>query len=256
MNASLVVVGSGIKFLSHLTTEARAYIEQSDKVLYLVNEPILKLWIQQANKNTESLDDIYLAYKSRHESYEEITNYILKALRQNIHVCVVLYGHPSVFSRPALDAVIQAKKEGYYASILPGISSEDCMFADLQIDPASHGCLSLEATDLLVHQRYIDPSCHVILWQVSVIGLLGHENNYDNNKGLELLYEYLCRFYSLDHELVSYSAAQYPGFDPIIKRFRLRDLREVVFPRVSTLYVPPSKPLISDKSVLSSLMMI
>ena len=46
---SLVVVGSGIKFMSHLTIEAKSYIEQSDKVLYLVNDPLMKKWIQDSN---------------------------------------------------------------------------------------------------------------------------------------------------------------------------------------------------------------
>jgi len=162
MSASLIVVGSGIKFISHLTTEAKAYIEQSDKVLYLVNEPAMKCWIQSVNANAESLDPIYTSYQSREQSYWAITEYILEKLRQNQHVCVVLYGHPSIFANPALAAVIKAKQEGYVAKILPGISSEDCLFADLLIDPASHGCLSLEATDLLIHQRNIDVTCHVI----------------------------------------------------------------------------------------------
>lgn len=38
--ASLILVGSGIKFISHLTTEAKAYIQHSSKVLYLVNRLI------------------------------------------------------------------------------------------------------------------------------------------------------------------------------------------------------------------------
>ncbi len=53
-SSSLVVVGSGIKFLSHLTTEAKTYIENSSKVLYLVNEPAIALWINEKNNNSES----------------------------------------------------------------------------------------------------------------------------------------------------------------------------------------------------------
>ncbi len=59
MSGSLIIVGSGIKFLSHLTTEAKAYIEQSEKVLYLVNEPVMKQWIQSTNPLSESLDPLY-----------------------------------------------------------------------------------------------------------------------------------------------------------------------------------------------------
>lgn len=252
-SASLVVVGSGIKFISHLTTEARTYIEQSDKVLYLLNEPLMKSWIQQVNSNAESLDPIYLNYPFREQSYAAITDYILQTVRQKQHVCVVLYGHPSIYAKPALNAVIQAKQEGYFAKILPGISSEDCLFADLLIDPASHGCLSLEATDLLVNRRKIDVTCHVILWQISVIGMLGHEKVYDNQNGLNMLYSYLNKYYPLSHELISYSASQYPGFDPVIKKFILSHLKEMRFLRVSTLYIPPLKRSENDKKALTKL---
>lgn len=253
MNASLVVVGSGIKFISHLTAEARAYIEQSDKVLYLLNEPAMKSWIQSVNANCESLDVIYTSYRLREHSYKAITKYILTEVRRNQHVCVVLYGHPSVFAQPALEAVKQARQEGYHSIILPGISSEDCLFADLLIDPASHGCLSLEATDLLVHQRSIDVSCHVILWQASVIGMLDHQRDYDNQRGLELLQDYLTIYYPADHDLISYSAAQYPGIEPMIGKFKLNNLHEAELSRVTTLYVPPLRKRKSNKKILSEL---
>lgn len=156
--SSLIVVGSGIKFFAHLTTEAIAYIERSDIVLYLVNDPILKAWIQKQNRNTESLDFLYDSCSFRTEAYQRITNYVLEHLYQIKHVCFTLYGHPSVFSKPGLDAVKQAKKKGYFAKILPAISAEDCLFADLLIDPGSSGCQSFEATDFLIYQRQIDAS--------------------------------------------------------------------------------------------------
>lgn len=123
-NASLVVVGSGIKFISHLTVEAQAYIEKANKVLFLVNEPAMKEWIIKKNSNAESLEYLYHQFEVRLHAYRAITQYILKILREKRHVCVVLYGHPSVFAQPGLEAVQQAKKEGYYAKILPGISAQ------------------------------------------------------------------------------------------------------------------------------------
>lgn len=252
-NASLVVVGSGIKFIAHLTTEAKAYIEQSNKVLFLVNEPAMKKWLLRANPNAESLDKIYTSHKLRQHCYTAITEYILKAVRENQHVCVVLYGHPTVFAKPALDAVIQARQEGYFAKILPGISSEDCLFADLLIDPASNGCLSFEATDLLIHQRKLDISCHVILWQVSVIGMLDNSKTHNNKKGINLLFSFLNNYYNSDHQIISYTAAQYPGFEPIIENFSLEQLPNIQFSRISTLYIPPAQKPICKTFMLAEL---
>jgi len=87
------LVGWGIKFLSHLTTEAKAYIEKSDKLLYLVNDPVAKDWLQKSNPHAESLDALYQSHPSRDKCYQAIADYILQEVRQNQHLCVVLYGH-------------------------------------------------------------------------------------------------------------------------------------------------------------------
>jgi len=253
INASLVVVGSGIKFMSHLTTESKSYIEQSQKVLYLVNEPAIKEWIHKINPQAESLDHIYNQHDFRLHSYHAITNYILDTVRLKKHVCVVLYGHPTVFAKPALDAVIIAKQEGYYAKILPGISAEDCLFADLLINPGSHGCLSFEATDFLLHKKSVDPSCHLILWQASIIGALNHPESHDNTKGSQLLLNYLSRYYDLNHPVTVYTAAQYPGLDPTIEKSILKNLPNIKQSRTSLLYIPPTKNKACDETILEAL---
>lgn len=252
-NTSLVLVGSGIKFISHLTTEVKAYIEQSDKVLFLVNEPAMKEWIQKSNAQSESLDFLYDKYPSRIDCYNEITQYILQQVRKGQHVCVVLYGHPTVFAKPGLNAVLQAQAEGFYTKILPGISAEACLFADLIINPGSCGCQSFEATDFLVHQRVWDSRSHLILWQVSVIGLLGHSVKFDNKKGAKLLFDYLKKSYDTTHRVILYEAAQYPGFEPKVINIALSELPDIEFPRLASLYIPPLTTLKANQSVLQLL---
>lgn len=252
-NASLVVVGTGIKFVSHLTTEAKAYIEQSDKVLYLVNEPAIKEWIRRNSKNSESLDEIYVKYPRRLDCYRAITEYILETLHTNIHLCVVLYGHPSVFAQPALNAIIQARKENYYAQILPGISAEDCLFADLLVDPGNVGCQSYEASDFLIHHRPFSTASHLILWQVGIIGVIGHPREHDNRKGAEILVKALAEHYPMDHVVTLYEAAQYPRFDPRITTVTLSELSTAEFTAITTLYIPPSTKLKYDPKMLEAM---
>lgn len=250
-NASLVVVGSGIKFISHLTHEAKTYIQQSDIVLYLVNDPAMKEWIKENNPLTESLDALYTQYCFRKDCYSAITEYILKVLRKKQHVCVVLYGHPTVFSQPGLNAVLLARKEGYEAKVLPGISAEACLFADLLINPGDCGCQSFEATDFLIRQRTFDPYSHLILWQVDVIGRLDNPQIHDNTQGTKLLVEYLARSYQINHEVIIYEAAQYPGFDPTIERKSLEQLIETCFSRISTVYIPPLPKKANNQKILN-----
>lgn len=251
--ASLVVVGCGIKFLAHLTVEAKTYIKHSDKVLYLVNEPAMKSWIQKNNSSAESLDDIYVKHHLRIDSYHEITQYILEQLRKGQHVCVVLYGHPSVFSKPGLDAVLQARREGFEAKILPGISAEDCIFADLLIDPGSSGCQSYEATDFLVNRKKIDVTSHLILWQIAVIGLLSHQKEYDPGRGLSLLVDYLKDFYDPKQQVFLYMASQYPHFNYQVENFILEELPNKKINRIAMLYIPPAKKSVPNEEVLKLL---
>lgn len=251
---SLTVIGSGIKFMSHLTQEALAYIESSDKVLYLVNEPAMKAWIiKKKADHAENLEDIYHTCRYRKQSYQLITQRILTVLNQHCHVCVVMYGHPTVLAESALEAVKVAKKQGFFAQILPGISSEDCLYADLLIDPASSGCQSFDATDFLIYRRKFDPSSHLILWQPNMIGALVHANHYDGQLGLTTLQNYLENFYEKKHGLILYEAARYPRLEPVIERISLNVLNQAKPSGISTLYIPPGYHKKPDLVMLAQL---
>src|SRR6476620_513542 len=128
-------------------------IEQSDKVLYLVNDPVSELWIARMNPNSESLKALYLGGKYRADTYKEMTELTLRYVREGLNVCVVYYGHPGVVVTPSHESIRQARAEGFNARMLPGISAEDCLFADLGIDPGTRGCQSFEATDFLLNRR-------------------------------------------------------------------------------------------------------
>lgn len=253
--ASLVVVGCGIKFFAHLTNEVIAYIKQSDVVLYLVNDPVLKLWIQEQNLYTESLDQLYFSCQDRTTSYQRITDYVLEHLYQNKHVCFVLYGHPCVYAKPGLDAVKKAKQKGYYAKILPAISAEACLFADLLIDPGSSGCQSFEASDFLIHQRQFNISSHLILWQINAIGILDHETTNNKKIGILLLLDYLTKYYEVTAQIIIYEAAQYPGFESKIIHMELKYLPDINLSSLSTLYIPPVKTTTCDQTILKALML-
>src|SRR3546814_12469546 len=51
-----------------------------------------------------------------------------------------------------------------------GVSAEDCLYADLGIDPGEVGCQHYEASQFMFYRRRIDPSAYLVLWQVGVAG--------------------------------------------------------------------------------------
>src|SRR5216683_1496595 len=107
---------------------------------------------------------------SRMYAYNATVEHILGCVRTGDKTVGAFYGHPGVFVYPSHEAIRRARSEGYSAKMLPGISAEDCLFADLGIDPAVCGCQTFEATDFLLHGRRIDPSSSVVLWQIGVVG--------------------------------------------------------------------------------------
>ena len=96
---------------------------------------------------------------------------MLKEVRKGQHVLGIFYGHPGVFVSPTHRALALARQEGYEAKMLPGISAEDYMFADLDFDPSVYGCMTCEASELLLRNRRLNPSVHNVIWQVGSIGV-------------------------------------------------------------------------------------
>jgi precorrin-6B methylase 1 len=235
---SLTVVGSGIKAVAHLTREAEARIRSADKVLYLVTEPISARFVASLNPNAESLADLYHPTQQRASIYESIVSYVLEHVRQGLAVCVVLYGHPGVFAIPGHEAVRQARASGHRAEMIPGISAEDCLFADIGLDPGTQGLQSYEATDFILRPREFDVFTPLVLWQVGVVGQLGYPPG-SNGDALELLARRLRSRYGPDHAVTLYEASEFPIGRARTDRVRLAALSEAELSPLTTLYVPP-----------------
>src|SRR5947209_6787221 len=182
---SLTVVGTGIR-LSQMTMEARIAMESADKVLYAVADAVTETAIKQLNSTAESLQPLYKPGKYCLVTYQEMVDRMLFFLRKRLDVCAVFYGHPGVFVFSSHEAIQQARKEGFRAVMLPGTSSEDNLFADLGVDPATSGCHSFETTDFLLRRRKFDPTSHLILWQIGNSGNWKPERQ-DRAKNLRVL---------------------------------------------------------------------
>ena len=167
---SLTVVGTGIQAAAHLTTQTRLVIGRADEVLYLVNDPVAAVWIEGANPNARSLDYLYESGKDRRETYAAIAEEIAARVRLGLDVCAIFYGHPGVFAWPGHEAIRRLRAEETSSRMLPGVSTLDCLVADIGIDPASTGCQTYEATDFLVRRRTIDLCALLILWQIGFVG--------------------------------------------------------------------------------------
>ncbi|MGB1249855.1 MAG: SAM-dependent methyltransferase [Candidatus Promineifilaceae bacterium] len=249
---SLIVVGSGIQYATHLTAQAERFICEAEKVLYVIPGAWGPAWMTGLNASAESLIPLYHNNNRRADTYGHMVERILSFVRQGMQVCAVFYGHPGVFVVPSHAAIRQAHAEGFDAWMCPGISAEDCLFADLGVDPAQMGCQSYEATDFLIRHRRPDPHAHLVIWQIGVIGHLGVTATKEK-QGLCLLVDVLAEIYTLDHEVVLYEAAPHPNYRSRIEPLALRDLPEARLMSISTLYVPPTAESPIDEARLALL---
>jgi len=254
MSGSLTVVGTGIKSIAHLTSEARIAISNSDKLLFLVADFLTQDWLRKANPTAEDLHCFYSDRKPREETYRDMSSHIMRFVREGKSVCAAFYGHPGVFAAPTHMAIKQAREEGFKAQMLPGISAEDCLFAELGIDPARTGCQSFETTDFLLYKRKFDPCCSLILWQVGVIGNFDYRDRGYDTSGIPTLVNHLKQFYPSDHEVTLFEAATYNVCESSVEKMALGGLSSARLTSSSTLYISPVRRLVSaDRGMLDAL---
>lgn len=238
---SLVFVGLGIKFFSHITAEASANIVEAAKVYYLLNEPATIEWVKQQNESAESLESLYYSCSAKIEAYNAIAQKLIKATKLYDSICVVMYGHPLVLNLPCKITIDLIRKDNLAIDInvLPGVSAESVLYCDLGIDPGIGGVQSYEATDFVVNKKVIDPSSHLILWQVSSIPSL-IKTSKNNNVSLELLKKHLLNFYSECHEVCLYEASLYAHIPPRIVYTNISSLLSEQLTTLMTVYIKPS----------------
>ena len=247
---SLACVGIGMTLGAHISPRSRSHVEQADVVFAAVSDPLVELWLQQMNPDVRSLQPLYAEGKSRHDTYREMVEAMLAPVRAGKTVCGVFYGHPGVFAQAPHEAIAQAREEGFSAVMEPGISAEDCLYADLGIDPGKTGCQHYEASQLMLYQRRLDPSAYLVLWQIGIAGDRSFRRFATPPAYRELLVELLAQDYPLDHPCTVYEAATLPITRPRIDTFALRDLPQVAVGVQSTLVLPPSRPMAPNRAML------
>jgi hypothetical protein len=137
--------------------------------------------------------------------------------------------------------------------MLPGVSAEASLIADLNVDPGKRGWQSYAATDFLLRRPNIERSTPLILWQVSVTGIIDSRTVEEKPAGLIALTERLASLYGPDHEVILYQAAWFAVDERIIRPLRVRDLTTVALPSEVTLFVPPKAPAQEDPEMLKRL---
>lgn len=250
---SLVCVGTGMTLGAHISPRNRSYIEQADVVFVLVADGITEQWIEGMNADVRSLQPYYCEGQSRMITYRQMVAAMLAEVKAGKKVVGAFYGHPGVFAWVPHNAIVTARDEGYHAHMEPGISAEDCLIADLGIDPGTYGCQHYEASQLMFYKRIIDPSAYLILWQVGVAGDRSLTKFTTGPAYRRLLVSLLTEYYPAEHEVILYEAVCLPIQTPRIERLALHALPEASMDLKTTLVIPPCRKMEPNDVMLAKL---
>ncbi|MBT1064667.1 methylase [Bowmanella sp. Y26] len=236
----LTIAGCGLH-PGHMTLETQSLIQTAEVVLLVAPNPLSIQHILQLNPNTEHLGRFYTMGYSRPEIYQQMAKRIIELVTDGKDVCTVFYGHPGVFVSSTRMASRVLKPLGHEIKMLPGISADACLYADLDLDPADTGCQSYESTRFLLTRRQVDTSAALILWQIGLTGEHSMDHFKPGEKGLDALTKLLLQSYPPDHQVCLYEAPIFPGFEPKRDWVALAELPKAEVNTVTTLYVPACK---------------
>ena len=252
----IACVGLGMTLGSHLSPLARSHIEQADVVFAALSDGIVGMWLESMHPDVRSLQPYYGEGKSRMVTYREWVQVMMAEVRSGRKVCAVFYGHPGVFAWSAHEVIKVARGEGFAAHMEPGISAEDCLYADLGIDPGRYGCQHYEAGQLLFYETCINSAAYLVLWQVGLVGDRSLKRFSTGPEYRQLLVDVLEQNYPLDHEVVIYRGATLPIQQPRIRRVTLRDLPATGVTAEETVILPPASTLRPNQAVRARLALL
>ncbi|MFZ5655688.1 MAG: SAM-dependent methyltransferase [Pseudomonadota bacterium] len=235
----LTCIGLGTMLGAHLTPACRQVLDTADDVFVLASDCLVELWVQRMRPDAASLQPFYAEGRRRRETYRDMERAVCEPVRNGRHVCAAFYGHPGVFAQVAHAAIASLRAEGYQARMEPGISAEDCLYADLGLDPGRWGCQHYEASQLLFFRRRLDPTALLVLWQVAVAGDRQARRYATNTAHRALLVDRLLEDYPASHPVIVYEAPTTPLRRPRIERFPLADLASAALTMRTTLVLEP-----------------
>ncbi len=249
---SLVCVGPGVIVGAHISVRCQKHIEQAD-VVFINAHPIMQQWIETMNNDVRSLQQYYGEGKDRRITYREMEEAILAEVRQGKKVVGVFYGHPGVFAQVPHSSIAQARQEGYTASMEPGISAEDCLYADMGIDPGSYGCQHYEASQFLFYDRQYDPYAYLILWQIALAGDITISKRLSSPAERQFLVDKLKMHYPGSHKVALYESPTLITDAVREEWIPLDALPTANLTAVTTLVVPPGKKMQKDTATIAAI---
>jgi len=237
------IVGTGMVPVDQFTIEAERAVRRSRQVLVADTGVGTLDWLRaRCGDVVDVFDGLYTDDQERIQAYQAVADRVIAAAKTNGPVTFAIHGHPLVFSTPPFLVMEAARAQGLTVRVLPGISATAQILCDLAIDPGTHGIQMMEATDMLVRRRPLQPDMPALIWQIGNVETRLHSYRPSLPKRFDRLINYLCNYYPPEHEVVALYARPHPLAKNTVIRSPLVDLgtHASALHIGFTLYVPPT----------------
>lgn len=249
----LSIVGIGTKRFSQITLEALAQIQASHAICFIeTSEAIIKEYVSGA-KQFVNLDPHYKTDRTDLENYKSMMKAIITTLAAHEHVSFIVAGHPrlGVFLTKALESWGRTKQ--VEVSVFEGISSFDAMVNVLELDILENGTSLIDINRALLYDHELNvQSDHFFYHICSVANPVADYQGMNDGNRLDLLKNYLLKFYSAGHPLALVKAANSVNEKSVIEYYTVAEVDQLKS-RINfstTLYIPAQKSKTANNEVL------
>jgi uncharacterized protein YabN with tetrapyrrole methylase and pyrophosphatase domain len=252
----IYIIGTGMVGYSQMTLEAQSVLEAAERI-YLVHYQDTVYEYMEKHAETVELTEEYTEGEPRQNTYDRMAERVLEGAEETDGpVVFALYGHPIVFVSPTRWICERAPDRGLEVEVLPGVSSMDCLYADIALDPASHGIQMFGATDLLLRDHEIQPNMPAMVWQIGSVETVLYNTADNKPERFTRIREYLQEHYPDNHTVYLLQTATYPITESKQIGFELDEFEEMSdeVNDIQTLYIPPvEKPEVDNEELYEKL---
>jgi uncharacterized protein YabN with tetrapyrrole methylase and pyrophosphatase domain len=247
----IAIIGRGVRDVAHLTLESLEVLNSCK--LGFVSVPtqeevdVFRDSILKQFKTIESLPPLltlsvaYRKDRSRTDNYADAGEVVLNAAKVQNPVAYLTPGNPVVWDAVTQRILEGSRLRGLRTKIVPGISFIDTMLADLEQEMAP-GFQVYDASWVVGAEMQPDARTACVLVQIGLFC-----KNYPGidtmprATGLEVLRDYLLKFYPRDHLIVLVRSRTGGPTEPFVRPLALGELATVPgdCQLGASLYIPP-----------------
>ncbi len=223
--ADIYIVGLGVLNVDQITRETERVLRESNEVLYVDTGVATRAYLEGLCPRVTSLfETSYEEDAHRLSAYHHMAARVVDAAMDHPPVTFAMHGHPTVGAYAPFLIRDMAGLLNLDVLVLPGVSAMDCLFAELMVDPCVGGLQMVEATDLLLRRRPLQPDVPALIWQIGCVETSLHTARISKPERFERLRAHLLRFYPAEHQATAVYSTPHPLMPSTIHRFALADL--------------------------------